>query len=417
MKLPSLIRSTLAALAVSALAVTGGRAVAQIVPVPPVPTIGSGLHTVLSTGGYKFVIPADADPAADIAARSSFPASVSLYNRSSSDIDFSFPDPVKAEKKFTFRIFNKAGAQVWESDAEIVAPAVITDAKLAKGARWSRTLLIPLKPGGTALAPGAYSLEAVVDADKKPGAVTIFEVAPAPDPVVVQGINGLVLKPNPPEAANPLPAGIPAAGAYVSVVELAAGGAPPTRPLFVWNGRTDDAGKFNVKTPEGRFRVTATLLNTTPAAAFGNYVPPATKSVEVTVAAGVFSDVTISLPAPPVVQGINGLVLYGPIAPVAIPGEPNERPAVGARVTVEEIVAAPAVPARAPFRWSGATNGEGRFQARTPVGRFKVTATLGGVPVGQPTVLVIGRSTATAEVTVEAGRFADTTLRIDTGLR
>ena len=416
MKLASLIRSTLAALAMSALAATGGRAFAQVIPAAPVPTIGLGLHTVLSTGGYKFVIPAAADPASEVAARLSFPASVSLYNRSSSDIDFAFPDPVKAEKKFTFRILDKAGALVWQSDAEIVAPAVITNEKLAKGARWSRTLLIPLKPGGTALAPGAYSLEAVVDADKKPGAVTIFEVSPAPDPGTVQGINGLVLKPNPPEAANPLPAEIPAAGAYVSVVELPAGIAPLTRPVFAWSGRTDDAGKFTVKTPEGRFRVTATLLNTTPAAAVGNLVPPVTKSVEVSVAAGRFSDVTISLPAPPVVQGINGLVLYGPIAPVAIPGEPNEKPAAGARVTIEEIVAAPAVPARAPFRWNGVTNGEGRFQARTPAGKFKVTATLGGGPVAQPNAFIIGRQ-ATAEVTVEAGKFADTTLHIDTGLR
>ena len=416
MKLTSLIRSTLAALAVSALAATGGRAFAQEIPAAPVPTIGLGLHTVLSTGGYKFVIPATADPAADVASRSSFPASVSLYNRSASDIDFAFPDPVKAEKKFTFRIFDKAGALVWQSDAEIVAPTVITNEKLAKGARWSRTLLIPLKPGGTALAPGAYSLEAVVDADKKPGAVTIFEVAPAPDPSTVQGINGLVLKPNPPEAANPLLAEIPAAGAYVSVVELPEGIAPLARPLFVWSGRTDDAGKFTVKTPEGRFRVTATLLNTTPAAAAGNVVPSVTKSVEVTVASGKFSDVTISLPAPPVVQGINGLVLYGPITPVAIPGEPNEKPAAGARVTIEEIVAAPAVPARAPFRWIGVTNGEGRFQARTPAGKFKVTATLGGTPVALPNAIVIGRQ-ATAEVTVEAGKFANTTLHIDSGLR
>ena len=421
MKLQFLVKHSLAAIAaLGTLAAFGGRAFAQNEGADPVPATLSGLTVSLSTSGYKFTIPADPAPAgaaAAVTAPASFAASATIYNRSAVDIPFTFPNPAAAERKFTFRVFDTAGALVWESDADVVAPQVLTDAKLAKGGRWSRTLAIPLKPGGTVLAPGVYTLEAAIDADKKPGAAVIFEVA-LPDPVQEQGINGLVLKPNPPEAANPLPAEIPAAGALVNVVELRTVATPLTRALFVWNGRTDDAGKFTVKTPAGRFRVTATLPSGTTAAGALN-ATVVTKSIEVAVVAGKFTDATVHLPAPPVISGIRGLVLVGPLAPVAIAGVPNEGPAAGARVTIDEILPDPNPTARAPFHWVGVTNREGGFQAPTPAGKFKVTATLATVtPVtGAARAAVVTPPSASAEVTVEAGKISSVTLHIDNGIR
>ena len=417
MKLRLLIRNTLAVIAAfGVLSAICGRAIAQ--NSEPKPATSSGLQIVLTTGGYKFVLPSDPAVAAGPTA---FQAVATISNRSGSGITFTFPDPASAERKFTFRIFDKAGALVWQSDADAVSAAVLTDATLAKGARWTRALLIPLKPGGTALAPGVYTLEAAIDADKKPGAVSIFEVVPPPDPNQEQGINGLVLKRNPPEAANPLPEEIPAAGAPVRVEEIRTKpGALATDP-FVWTGKTDDAGKFKVRTPAGRFRVTATLPAPTDAAV-NAAVPPVPVGVEVTVDPGKYSDVTIHLPAPPrppAPQGIRGLVLYGPITPVTIIGQPNEAPAVGARVVIEEILPDPNPTARAPFHWIGVTNREGRFEAPTPPGNFKVVATLAPPPTGPTAVaaVVISPPSASAEVTVSAGKISEVTLHIDTGIR
>lgn len=423
MKLRLFVRNTLAAFAaLGALAGIHGRAFAQ--NTNPLPTSIAGLHVGLSTGGYKFVIPPDPAVATLAAASSpaSFPATATIYNRSSTDINFTFPDPGAAQRKFTFRVFDAAGVQVWQSDGDVVAAAVLTDAKLARGSRWSRTAMIPLKPGGTALAPGVYSLDAVIDADKKPGAASIFEVAALPDPTQEQGINGLVLKPTPSEAANLLPSEIPAAGALISVVEMRTKVAALTRPPFVWSGKADDAGKFSVKTPAGRFRVTATLPGATTAAAGATITVPTSRSVDVTVDAGKFSEVTIHLPAappPPVVQGIHGLVLYGPIMPVTVEGVPNEAPAAGARVVIEEVVATLNPTSRLPFRWAGITNAKGVFEVQTPAGKFKVTATLGGGAAPGPGVFVnvVAPPSASADVAVEAGKFSDVTLHIDTGLR
>ena len=427
MKLRHLVRNTLAACAVvGALAAFSGRASAQTSqPLPTLPTAGSGLQIALATGGYKFIIPATpATAAAAVAAPASFAATASLYNRSTTDITFTFPDAGAALRKFTFRVFDKAGALVWQSDSDAPAAAapVITDAKLAKGARWSRTLIIPLKSGGTALAPGIYSLEAAIDADKKPGAASIFEVAAAPDPAQEQGINGLVLKPNA-EAAAPLPVEIPAAGANVSVVEVRTKETPLAHVPFVWTGKTGTDGKFTVKTPAGRFRVTTTLLPAvqTPPAANAEISPVVSKTVDVTVDAGKYSDITIHLPAtppPPVVQGIHGLVLYGPITPVAVAGVPNEAPAVGARVVIDEILPDPNPTARAAFHWVGVTNIEGRFDAKTPAGKFKVTSTLAVVgPPAAGNAAAVAAPSASAEVIVAAGVISDVTLHIDTGLR
>ena len=67
---------------------------------------------------------------------------------------------------------------------------------------------------------------------------------------------------------------------------------------------------------------------------------------------------------------------------------------------------------------AGVTNLEGRFNAQTPAGKFKVTATLAPVgPTSAGNAAVISAPSASAEVTVDAGVVSDVTLHIDTGLR
>ena len=280
---------------------------------------------------------------------------------------------------------------------------------------------VPLKLDGKALDEGIYTLVAeiaAVEPGKRFGASAIFEVAHPPDPTRESGINGLVLKANPPEAANPLPSEVPAAGALVSIVEIRLNAVIYDRPVFFWSGRADENGRFKVKTPPGRFKVTASLPATTDPNT-GTTASGVSKTVEVTVEPGKYTEVTIRLPLPPqppAESGIKGLVLYGPISPVEVVGEPNEAPAVNAPVVIEQILAGTPTTIL-PFRWSGRTNNEGRFQARTPPGRFKVTAFLATQdPANTPGVIIRPPST-TVEVSVVAGQYSDVTLHIDTGIR
>jgi hypothetical protein len=160
------------------------------VPNPPPPSpadVGfGGLQTSLTTGGLRFVV-IDAPtvtpvPGSPVAVPDTFPACVSVQNRSPFEINFTFPNPAAAALKFTFRIFDSAGTLIWQSDGEIVVPPVETTEVLGKFQRWKRTLAIPLKPNGKALPAGIYTLEASTSADKRLGASTIFEVAPVAPP-------------------------------------------------------------------------------------------------------------------------------------------------------------------------------------------------------------------------------------------
>ena len=389
-------------------------------PTNPLPIIQSvaGLQVSLSTGGYKFLV-AD-DPAVTPA---NFPASIVVVNRSAVGIPFIFPDPASAARKFNFSVFDSAGVLVWRSDANVASPQVIVEGKLAARSRWSRMVGVPLKLEGKALAEGIYTLVAeiaAVEPGKRFGASAIFEVTRPPGATQESGINGLVLKANPPEAANPLPSEVPAAGAIVNIVEIRLNGVVYDHPPFFWSGRADENGMFKVKTPPGRFKVTAGLPGTTDSSA-GTTTPGVSKFVEVSVEPGKYTDVTIHLPLPPqppAESGIKGLVLYGPISPVAVVGEPNEAPAVNAPVVIEQIFGDGTPPTTIlPFRWSGRTNNEGRFQARTPPGRFKVTAFLATQDPANTPGVIIRPPSATVEVSVVSGQYSDVTLHIDTGIR
>jgi hypothetical protein len=105
---------------------------------------------------------------------------------------------------------------------------------------------------------------------------------------------------------------------------------PGSPPPFVWTGRADDAGKFSVNTPPGRFRVTASVSNT--AGVVG--LPP--KTVEVTVEESKYTDVVIHLTAvqPPTQQGIRGLVLGVASTPCR---ESPGAPLANANIAIEQI--------------------------------------------------------------------------------
>jgi hypothetical protein len=418
-------------------------------PRPEPSEIGQGgLQMKLTTSGYKFVVgaetptdggtPANGLPGRIVPpSRGSFTASAVLYNRSNTDITFAFPNGDAAENRFRFRVFDSAGTEVWASDDGVVTPPVMTEASLARRSAWRRTVQVPLKLEGKPLAPGIYTLEASIDADKQFGASAIFEVVLPPNPNPIPdndtGIQGRVFRATgiPNDLVNPLPTELPVGGVRVVVSEIPSNTQPVTRSLFFWQGVTDGEGRFQVNTLPGRFRVTATMLAQPTAigtVAISPGVPVIVKTTEVTVDSGKFSEVTLVFPAAqppaPADTGIKGLVLIGPIKPVQQAGEPNEVPLAGAQVRVEEIWLPNVRYSRPPFTWNGVTNAEGRFQVRTPPGKFRVTARQALIVVEPPegTILQAGNvglpgSQASVEVVVEQGKFSDVTLHLDSGIR
>ena len=397
-----------------------------------------GLQLTLTTGGYQFVLGAGTPTtAANVATgRESFPASVVLYNRSNTDIKFTFATAEAADRRFRFRIFNSTGTQLWASDEDSVTPPVGTEIVLPRHGTWRRTVQVPLKLDGKPLAAGVYTLEASIEADKQVGASSVFEVAtlppPNPEPDPTTGIKGQVLKSTgiPSSEGGPLPPELPLAGVRIVVAEIPISNSLP-HPLFFWQGVTDNEGRFQVNTRPGRFRVTATLPAPAGASGASAILPTpsvSVKTTEVTVESGKFAETRFvfppSQPPPPADTGIKGLVLIGPIQPVVQPGEPNEAPLAGAPVRVEEIRLANARYSRPPFTWTGVTNGEGRFEVRTPVGKFRVTARQALIVLDPPPGTILRASNtglpgsqASAEVVVEQGKFSEVTLHLDSGIR
>jgi hypothetical protein len=175
MKLPALVQRL-----VALVTLTTGAAFAQIDPPQPTPESG-GLSVSLTPGGYKFVVPPAGALRRGLVAKASFPASVAVSNRSRHAVTFTFPDSASAESKWTFRIFDENGNEIWKSDSGVGTP-VLTEKKLVPGQTWRRLVQVPLRPNTTALVPGLYTLEASLDADKKLGASTIFEVVQGVEP-------------------------------------------------------------------------------------------------------------------------------------------------------------------------------------------------------------------------------------------
>lgn len=360
-------------------------------PGPQAGEVGlGGLQTALTTGGYRFVV----GETAGTAALNTFPASACLQNRSPFDIKFAFPTVAEAERKFTFRIFDHDGTKVWESDSEVVSPEVLTDATLGKFQRWKRTIPIPLKPGGTPLAAGIYTLEASIDADKQLGATAVFEVISAPDPTTT-GIRGLVLKADSVAVdGGPAPTESPAANALIVINEIITTNVPGHAP-FNWAGHADNDGRFSTSAPAGHYRVTASYVAPAPGAGVVALVYPP-KIVEVTVTEGAFSELTIHLApvaTPPQVQGIHGHVLIGT-------GTGAETALAGALVTIDQVTDG------VPFHWQGVAGTNGGFEVPTPVGNFHLTAAPpANSPAGAPAPVSVN-------VSVAAGAFSEVTLHL-----
>ena len=245
---------------VAASALDAGR-----IPLPQ--TDQGGLQISLATGGYKFnlsagpIVPRPTTSTARSALlpiwRDSFAASAVLFNRSNGDIGFTFPSAAAAARRFAFRVFDSAGKQVWQSDPETDDVSVPTDATLPRRSSWRRTVRVPLFLEGKALPVGIYTLEAVIDADKQPGATAVFEVTAVPPDTNV-GLRALVLRPALPVIPNsPIPAEAPAANAPVHIVQV---GGLADVPPFEWTGKTDSEGRFSLSTPPGTFRVTIDAL-------------------------------------------------------------------------------------------------------------------------------------------------------------
>jgi Intracellular proteinase inhibitor len=437
MKTISRLISSITAIAATALAPF---AFGQLPPEPeqrPVAAVG-GLTLQLTTSAHKVVQPRAVDAAAAANAvpqRDAFAACALLANRSNSPITFTFPDGASAAAKFEFSLRDKEGNEVWRSD-EGIGTQVLTEVTLRRGGVWKRLVRVPLVVAGAPLPAGNYTLLAFTDADKQVLAQTLLEVVARPDVPANGKINGAVVKVvapatgTDPEVIEPVP------GAWVTVQQTGSAASPGAR-LFAWSGRADEAGKFAVEVPAGRYRVTAgeNVVVPVPAVAGANIIlPPPVyppQSVEVNVAAGATVDVVIKLtkPVPPAAQGIKGLVVRSLPPEAAAPV--SEVPVEGAHVEISEILsnADPALgaPIRAPFHWIGRTNAEGRFEARTPVGKFHVVATkviFSGPndPVVQVQVVQPGGAnilppdsvlTASADVAVESGKFSSVKLLLE----
>jgi hypothetical protein len=235
----------------------------------PIPQIDqAGLQVSLVTSGYKFDLSATRSvfqPAKSTARsavsglplRDSFAASAVVFNRSNGDIGFTFPSPGAAARRFTFRVFDSAGKQVWQSDADTDAVTEPTNATLPRHGIWRRTVRVPLFLEGKALPLGVYTLQALVEADKQPGATAVFEVVAVPPDTNV-GLRALVLRPTSPVTPlSPIPAEAPAVNASVHFVQV---GGPVAAAPFEWTGRTDSGGRFTLSIPPGTFRVTIDAL-------------------------------------------------------------------------------------------------------------------------------------------------------------
>src|SRR4030095_6280965 len=231
-------------------------------PVPVPQTDQAGLQMTLTTGGYKFNLAAPPFVPSPTAAilptpvRDSFPASAVVFNRSNNNIVFAFPTAQAAARRFTFRVFDSSGKEIWKSDPDATTTET-TNATLQRRGCWRRTGRVPLFLEGKALPVGIYTLEALIDADKQLGATAVFEVVAVPVDTDV-GLRALVLRPAEPVIPfSPIPAAVQAANAPVHIVQV---GGPTAAIPFEWSGRTDNEGRFSLSTPPGTFRVTIDAL-------------------------------------------------------------------------------------------------------------------------------------------------------------
>lgn len=146
----------------------------------------NGLQLSLDTSGYRF----RAGP------RAAFSATAILSNRSNTGVPFVFASQYDSEQYFRFRVLNKAGEQVWESDMNVRIIPGVTPRVLKPRQVWRRSVQVPLNFEGQPLPAGQYTLIATIAGTPALGATTVFEVVgnPATRAELVYSVDGVAIR-------------------------------------------------------------------------------------------------------------------------------------------------------------------------------------------------------------------------------
>ena len=262
----------------------------QPIPGPPVPIVQpSGVTISLTTPAYNFSEqPQSARPGIP-----GFQATVTLANNTDGDIPFEFPTPLDAQRHFLFRVFDSSNRLVWDSGNGLASAHVITHSTLARHSAWSQSAFVPHIVKGSLLAPGVYTLEAIINGSPEFSANASFKVLRAinpPPPVGMSGIKGVALigpirpveilgQPN----TAPLPYAVIRVSGPILPMSL---GALIRAPIFTQTVKADAQGRFQVAVPPGRYTVTGEPPN--PGSPF-----PRGSTQDVTVKANEFTEITV----------------------------------------------------------------------------------------------------------------------------
>ncbi len=358
------------------------------------------------------------------ALRNHFVASVSLANRGSKAIEFTYDSPALAASHFYFTLTGEDGTTYWEAPQDsvdengdpILAPDTDGDgepdpivAQLGAAGSWKQTVNVPLVIDGQPLLPGVYSFNASAG---DYSATTRIEILPPIEETVTGTIAGKVTLGGRDASGNDDPGvSTPAVGYDVEVSEIRDDSATIYRQVFYWSGQTNKSGAFKISPPVGTYSVVVSGED-----ADGNWLSADT---QVVVTEGMESAANLRILAPLGPRealentGIHGVVTNA-----------DGTPAANRSVNIMEIMAEGSD--RPAFTNYATTDEKGAFTANTPDGSFTVSVGWGGGCWDYPPVVALsssitvmvtrpfwgggGGGTASARVAVKAGEYAATTL-------
>lgn len=283
------------------------------------PLFNGGLQSSLTASGYRFTInpPLPNVRSSLRMARPSFSATASVLNQSSSQVPFAFADQETSLRPWNFRLYDGEGDLVWESEPAGGNPGgnEPVTVRLRPGRSLSRTVGIPLWLDEGPLAPGRYTVEAVLLSEVPLVVTTLILVLPpkVPFPPKDTGtVKGTVFFPErDPETGQMRPAGgmsirisvlqtevIPNAGNAPEVLQTSPPIILPPYPKLVWSGTTGNDGTFSAELPAGEY-----VVDVSPAYTILIYPPPPMPSgrAQVTVTSGETTETTIVLSVPKLV--------------------------------------------------------------------------------------------------------------------
>lgn len=363
------------------------------------------------------------------ALKNHFVASVSLANRGTKAIEFTYDSPAIAATHFIFTLTGEDGATYWQTPEEVVNEN--GDAEIASGtdgdgnsdpivatlgaaARWKRTVNVPIVINDQPLLPGVYFLGASAG---DYSATTRFEILPPIEETLTGTIVGKVTLAGRDASGNEAPGvSTPAADFYVEVSEIRDGTKTIYRKEFYWSGQTNKSGAFKLSPPVGTYNVSVSGED-----ADGNWLYADT---QVVVTEGMESVANIRI-LPPLGPrealpdtGIKGIVTNA-----------DGTPAAGRSVAIYEVLSGDGD--RPAFSAYAMTDEHGAFSAGTPDGTFTVSV---GWPfywdcTPPPEVHIMSVSTvassdsaiyrpwfgggsASSTVIVQAGQYAETALTL-----